>query len=193
MIASLHGRVIDKDEAGVVVELGGLGLHAAVPNRLRDETRVGENLHLHTYLVVRETELTLYGFETKEEREFFELLLGVNGVGPRLALSAISTMNPTAIRRAVFNEQAEVFNLIPGVGKKTAQKILIHLQDKITAVDSLEPVSAMDEADTEVLAALTAMGFSIVEAQSALQAIPRDAPDGVEERLRIALGYFQKP
>jgi Holliday junction DNA helicase RuvA len=193
MIASLNGLVIDKEENALVIELGGIGLHVAVPPSLSDETRIGETLWLHTYLVVRENELTLYGFESKEEREFFELFLGVNGVGPRLALAALSTLNPNAIRRAVFNEQSEIFSRIPGVGKKTAQKIHIHLQDKITGVDTLEPISAMDDADTAVLEALTAMGFSVVEAQSALQMIPKDAPEDVEERLRIALSYFQKP
>jgi len=193
MIASLHGRVIDKTESELVIELGGVGLLVAVPTPLSAQTHTGDTLFLHTHLVVRETELTLYGFESKEEREFFELLLSVNGVGPRLALAILSTMNPAAIRRAVFNEQAEVFSRVPGVGKKTAQKIGIHLQDKITAGADLEPASLADESDSAVLEALTAMGFSVVEAQSALQFIPKDAPDDVEERLRIALSYFQRP
>ena len=117
----------------------------------------------------------------------------MNGVGPRLALAVLSTLDPNAIRRAVFNKQADIFNRVSGVGKKTAQKILLHLEDKVTAADGLEPVAAMDDTDTEVLEALTAMGFSVVEAQSAIQAIPKDAPEDVEERLRIALGYFNPP
>jgi Holliday junction DNA helicase RuvA len=193
MIASLNGRIAEKDDDSLVIEIGGVGVRVFVPAPQRDTAKVGDMIALNTHLIVRETELTLYGFHTKEERQFFNLLLGVNGVGPRLALSVLSTLNPNAIRRAVFNEQAEVLNQVPGVGKTTAQKILLHLHNKIKDVDGLEPVGAMDDVDTEVLAALTALGYSVVEAQAALQIIPKDAPEGVEERIRLALGYFSKP
>jgi Holliday junction DNA helicase RuvA len=193
MISALTGRVSEKDDHSLVIEVGGVGLQVHVPKGLQAEMQVGETVSLHTYLAVRENDLTLYGFMTKEEREFFTLLLGVSGVGPRLALAALSTLTPHAMRRAVFNEQAEVFRGIPGVGKTTAEKILLHLKNKIKDVEGLEPISALDEVDTEVLAALTALGYSIVEAQAALQIIPKDAPKDVEERLRMALGYFMKP
>ena len=190
MIATLHGKVIHKEKESLIVEIGGVGLEVHVPVSLREEAARGESVSLHTYLVVRETELTLYGFETREEKEFFELLLGVSGVGPKIALSALSTLSPDAIRRAVFHEQPEVFSRVPGLGKKTAQKVLLHLQDRIKAVDTLAPVAAMTDTDTEVLEALTTLGYSVVEAQAALQSIPRDAPQDVETRLRLALQYF---
>lgn len=190
MIASLRGQITDLGDDYAVLEVGGVGLQVYVPAALRDELSVGEGARLYTHLIVRETELTLYGFPSKEERQFFGLLLGVKGVGPKLALAVLSTLNPNAIRRAVFNEQADVFGRVSGVGKKTAQQILLHLQDKVTAVEGLEPVAAMDDADTEVLEALTALGYSIVEAQAALQNLPKDAPEDVEERLRMALAYF---
>ena len=193
MIASLTGHVIEKDDNSIVIQIGGFGLQVRVPAGIRDEVQVGQTVSLHTYLVVRETELTLYGFPTKEEREFFNLLLGVNGVGPRLALAALSTLTPDAIRRAVFNEQTAVFSQVPGVGKTTAGKILLHLKNKIKAVEGLELVAVLDDVGAEVLAALTALGYSVVEAQAALQSIPKDAPKDVEERLRIALGYFSGP
>ena len=94
------------------------------------------------------------------------------------------------IRRAVFSEQPEVFTRVPGIGKKGSQKILLHLQDRIKAADGLEPVAAIDDTDTQVLEALIALGYSVVEAQAALQTIPRDAPDDVETRIRLALQYF---
>ena len=193
MIASLTGHVIEKDDNSIVIQIGGFGLQVRVPAGIRDEVQVGQTVSLHTFLVVRETELTLYGFPTKEEREFFNLLLGVSGVGPRLALAALSTLTPDAIRRAVFNEQAAVFSQIPGVGKTTAGKILLHLKNKIKDVEGLELVAVLDVVGAEVLAALTALGYSVVEAQAALQSIPKDAPKDVEERLRIALGYFSGP
>ncbi len=190
MIAHLKGNILSKESDSLVVAVGGVGLQVYVPAPLADEFRPGEQISLHTYLVVREDALTLYGFETLEQREYFEMLLGVSGVGPRLALAALATLNPDAIHRAVFQEQAEVFSRIPGVGKKTAQKILFHLQDRITDVDQFAPVAMMTDADTEVLEALVALGYSVVEAQAALQTIPRDAPQDVETRLRLALQYF---
>lgn len=190
MIATLHGKVLHKENESLVVEVGGAGLEVHVPAQLREETVRGESITLHTYLVVRENELTLYGFETREEKEFFELLMSVSGVGPKLALATLSTLNPDTIRRAVFHEQAEVLSRVPGMGKKTAQKVLLHLQDRIKAVDTLAPVAALTDADTEVLEALIALGYSVVEAQAALQALPREAPQDVEERLRLALQYF---
>lgn len=191
MIASITGRMRETlPQGGVVVEVGGVGLEIHVPAPVRDRLRPGEAVHLHTYLVVREDSLSLYGFESREGREYFNLLLGVSGVGPRLALAVLSTLDPEAIRRAVFHEQSEVFARVPGVGKRTAQKISLHLQDRIPGEAGLEPVPAYSEGDMEVLEALTALGYSVVEAQAALQSLPKDAPEGVEARLRIALSYF---
>jgi len=190
MISSINGRVAESSSDSLVVEVGGVGLEVFAPADLSQQAVVGKPISLHTYLVVRENELSLYGFSTREERHFFTLLLGVNGVGPRLALAVLSTLTPNAIRRAVFAEQAEVFNRVSGVGKTTAQKILLHLKTKIKDVDGLEVAAALDDLDTEVIGALTALGYSIVEAQAALQSIPKDAPRDLEERLRLALTYF---
>ena len=190
MIASLTGRVQEALPDSLVVQVGGVGLLVYIPAQTRESARIGETVMLHTYLVVRQDALTLYGFETREEREFFILLLGVNGVGPKLALAVLSTLSPDAIRRAVFHEQAEVFAQVPGVGKKTAQKILLQLQDRVKMVPGLEPMAMMSEVDVQLMEALTGLGYSVVEAQTALQAIPRDAPVELEERLRLALQYF---
>ncbi len=194
MIASIKGKILYKENDSLVISLGGasgsLGLQVYVPGRIIDGAVPGEELFLHTYLVVREDALTLFGFETREEKEFFEMMLGVSGIGPRLSLAALSTLSPEAIRRAVFHEQAEVFSRVPGVGKKTAQKILLHLQDKIKAVDDLTPITSMTDVDTELLEALIALGYSVVEAQAAIQYLPKDAPEDIEVRLRLALQYF---
>jgi len=192
MIATLRGEVTQIEENALIVEVGGVGLRVLVPTPLRGRMKVGERIFLHTYLVVRETELTLYGFESQAERDLFNLLLGVDGVGPKASLSVLSTMNIEAVQRAVFNEEPELFNRVPGVGKKTAQKIILYLHDRLQPTDALKSVAAMSDTDSEVLAALTALGYSVVEAQAAIQSIPNDAPDEVEERLRLALSYFQK-
>ena len=190
MIASLNGKVLESEEGSLILEVGGVGLQVFVPAEIAAQARAGERVFLHTYLVVRQDALTLYGFETAEGREFFSLLLSVNGVGPRLALSILSTLNPDAIRRAIFSEQPEVFSRVPGVGKKTAQKILLSLQDRVTAVAGMAQIASFSDTDAEVLDALTSLGYSIVEAQAALQSIPRDTPQDVEPRLRAALQYF---
>ena len=193
MIASLAGEVIDINPDHVVIAVGGVGLQVYLPAPLKDRLRAGERVFLHTYLAVREDALTLYGFETKEGRQLFSMLLGVNGVGPRLGLAILSTLNPDAIRRAVFHGQDEIFSRVPGVGKRTAQKILIHLQDRLPLEAGLQPMAIASETDSDLLAALTSLGYSVVEAQAAIQAIPRDAPQDEETRLRIALQYFIKP
>ena len=190
MIASLNGRVLESGADSLVVGIGGVGLLVYVPAQVKERLRPGDEVQLYTYLVVREDSLTLYGFETQEERGLFELLLGVNGVGPRLALAVLSALTPDAIRRAIVHEQPEVFNRVSGVGKKTSQKILLHLQDKVPAVSGVEAAVALTDVDAEVISALTALGYSVIEAQAALQSVPRDAPDDVEERLRLALQYF---
>jgi Holliday junction DNA helicase RuvA len=193
MISILHGSVISQESDGIIVDVNGVGFHVLVPTPLRDSLQPGESIYLYTRLIVREEAWTLCGFETKEGREMFDLLHSVNGIGPRLAMSILSTLSPDTIRRAVFNEQAEVFSRVPGIGSKTAQKIVLHLQDRLPSTEGLEPLSRISEVDTEVLAALTSLGYSLVEAQAALQYIPRDTPQEVETRLRIALQYFSTP
>jgi Holliday junction DNA helicase RuvA len=190
MIATLRGEVTQIEDNALIVEVGGIGLRVFVPAPLRDKLRPGEIVLLHTHLVVREDALTLYGFETVDDRRLFNLLLGVDGVGPKVALSVLSTLNIDTVQRAVFNEQDEILSRVPGVGKKTSQKIILYLHDRLKPASGLQAVASMSDADSEVLAALTALGYSVVEAQSALQSLPKDAPDDVEARLRLALQYF---
>lgn len=190
MITSIEGQVIEIATDNVVINVSGVGFQIFVPMYLPGKIQMGSRIQLFTYLSVREDNLSLYGFQTKEEREFFILFLGVNGVGPKLALAGISTLNPETIRRAVFSEQGDIFSRIPGVGNKTAQRILLHLSGRVTPVDGIESISSFDDQDTEVLEALIGLGYSVVEAQTALQTIPPDAPKDIETRIRLALQYF---
>jgi len=190
MIAIVEGEVATIADTFVVVMISGIGLQVYVPGPLRSSLRVGEHVMLHTQLIVRQDLLALYGFETEQERHFFNLLLGVDGVGPRLGLAVLSTLSVDAIRRAVASEQGEVFSRVSGVGKRTAQKILLHLQDKVQYEGTIEAAAAIGGVDESVLEALTTLGYSIVEAQRAIQSIPHDTPQDVEVRLRIALQFF---
>jgi Holliday junction DNA helicase RuvA len=191
MIATLRGEIAQVEDNALVVVVGGVGLRVFVPAPLRARSKAGETIQLYTHLVVREDALILYGFESQPERELFNTLLGVDGVGPKAALSVLSTLTLDAVQRAVFADEVEVLNRVPGIGKKTAQKMAIHLKDKLKPMDTLAAMAVMTDRDSEVMAALTALGYSVVEAQAAIQSLPKDAPEDTEERLRMALQYFQ--
>jgi len=190
MIATLRGEITQIEENALVVEVGGVGLRVFVPAPVRGRMKAGEAIFLYTHLVVREDALILYGFESQGDRELFTMLLGVDGIGPRIALAVLSTLTIDAVQRAVFAEEADILSRVPGVGKKTAQKIVLYLHDRLKPMDALAKVASLSDTDSEVLAALTALGYSVVEAQTAIQSLPKDAPAGVEERLRTALQYF---
>jgi holliday junction DNA helicase RuvA len=192
MIATLHGEIQHKEDNALVIAVGGVGLRVFAAKSLVESLNVGEKTFLFTHLIVRENELSLYGFETAEERELFLNLLGVDGVGPKVALSVLATLSLDAVQRAVFSEEPELLSRVPGVGKKTAQKIVLYLQDRLKPTDTLGRVASMSDADSEVLAALTTLGYSVVEAQTAIQSIPKETSGDVEERLRVALGYFNR-
>lgn len=192
MIATLRGEITHVEDHALIVEVGGVGLRVFAPTPLLGRVKAGEAIFLFTHLVVREDALALYGFETQADRDLFTLLLSVDGVGPKVALSVLSTLTLDAVQRAVFAEESELLSRVPGVGKKTAQKIVLYLHDRLKPADTLSKVAALSDVDSEVLAALTALGYSVVEAQTAIQSLPKDAPAETEERLRLALGYFSK-
>jgi Holliday junction DNA helicase RuvA len=196
MISSLRGTILQLNHPdSLVVEVGGVGFKVYVPASVFDELDgLGRTAFLHTYLMVREDALTLYGFSTEEQRSLFELLLTVQGVGPKLGLAILSSLSLDVLRRAVAQEQAEVLDRVPGVGRKTAEKIVFTLKDKLGAEVGLGAITRVSDVDTEVLAALTALGYSVVEAQAAVQSIPKgEAARSVEDRIRLALQYFATP
>ncbi len=190
MIATLRGEVSQIEENALIVEVGGVGLRVFVPAPLRGRLKAGEVILLYTHLIVREDALILYGFESQPDRELFNILLGVDGVGPKVALSVLSTLTLDAVQHAVFTEEPDILSRVPGVGRKTSQKIILYLHDKLKPTDALAKIAALSDKDSEVLAALTSLGYSVVEAQTAIQSLPKDAPDDVEERLRLALQNF---
>jgi holliday junction DNA helicase RuvA len=190
MIATLRGEISQLEDNAAILEVGGVGMRVFVPKPLLGRLKTGEMVLLQTHLVVREDSLTLYGFETLADRQLFVTLLGVDGVGPKVALSVLSTLTPDSVQRAVFTDEPDLLSRVPGVGKKTAQKIALYLKDRLKPLSGLEQVASMSDADSEVLAALTTLGYSVIEAQTAIQALPKDAPQDIEERLRLALQYF---
>jgi len=189
MIGTLRGMLQKVGEDELVLDVGGVGFIVSVPTSVLDDLPgIGKSFFLYTRLLVREDSLRLYGFSDPEQRELFDLLLQVAGVGPRLGLSILSRLSPEVIRNAVAQDQPEVLAQVSGIGHKTGQKIIFHLKDRLAV-----PVMGLDvgrPSDSEVLDVLTALGYSLVEAQAAVQSIPDSAPEDLEERVRIALQYF---
>ncbi|NWF68619.1 MAG: Holliday junction branch migration protein RuvA [Chloroflexi bacterium] len=189
MIASIQGRIVSKHADHAIIVVGGVGFKVFAPfstlERLTDDQGF-----LHTQLIVREDSLTLYGFATTAERDFFNLLININGVGPKIALAILSTLSLDNLRSAVLSERHEILTRVPGIGKKTAQKIALELKDKIPSGLDIAPGDIFDDLNTDVVDALVALGYSIVEAQSAVQALPKDAPKDIEARIRLALQFF---
>ena len=190
MIASIHGYIEALADDHLVVRVGGIGVRVLVPSGVLTRSGgVGHEVNLHTHLIVREDALTLYGFGDEQERALFGTLIGVSGVGPKLALAILSTLSMDMLRRAVVNEEPEILARVPGIGKKTAAKLAFALKDKLAVDPTMPALDFITEADTDVIDALTALGYSIVEAQAAVQSIPPDAGDDIETRIRLALQY----
>ncbi|MEQ8673345.1 MAG: Holliday junction branch migration protein RuvA [Aggregatilineales bacterium] len=189
MIASIQGKVASKEHDYLVVVVHGMGYKVFAPQSTMDSVH-GDEIFLHTHLIVREDSLTLYGFASIPERELFETLLSINGVGPRVALAILSTLSIDNLRNAIISDRAEILTRVPGIGKKTAQKILFELKDKLIVGLDAAPISTFDDVNSDVIDTLIALGYSIVEAQSAIQSLPKDAPNVVEERVKLALQYF---
>ncbi len=179
MISRLRGTVVARTPAGLVLEVGGVGyLVAATP---RVSARVGDEAIVETHLHVREDALQLYGFASADERELFELLLGVSGIGPKVALAIVSGSPPAELRRAIARDDLARFEAIPGIGRKTAQRVVMELKDKLA-----EPAGA-GSARGELMArdALVELGWSVVDADRALADV--DESLSVEEQVRAAL------
>ena len=193
MIGRLRGVVAAVRGDRVLLDVHGIGYEVLMtPKAIAGLPGVAEPATVHTHLHVREDGMSVYGFASEDERDLFRVLLGASGVGPRVALAILGTFSADARRTAVATEDVDALSAVPGIGKRTAQKIVLYLGDRLKPDEALQPVAAMSDTDSEVLAALTALGYSVVEAQAAIQSVPREAPDDVEERLRLALQYFQK-
>jgi Holliday junction DNA helicase RuvA len=190
MIASLRGRVAANVVGQTVLDVGGVGYRLATTASAARLAAAagGSEVTLLTHLHVREDTLALFGFATEAERAFFELLLGVSGVGPKAALAIVSGYAPDQIRRAVQTGDHALFTSIPGIGRRTAERVVIDLKDKVgglqiaAAADAATPVA---DGHTDARDALVGLGMSVAEAEAALRPLDESLP--VEERVRLAL------
>ena len=193
MIASVQGQVVSVGADGAVVEVGGVGLFVSCTPATIARLRVGERAQLATSLVVREDSLTLYGFADDDERTVFELLQTASGVGPRLAQAILAVHGPSAIRRAIAADDIAALTLVPGIGRKGAQRIMLELKDRLGAFDADEftppAMTATLPWRVQVRDALTSLGYTQHEADQALAQLADPPADGVDitALLRAAL------
>lgn len=190
MIASLCGKVRAIGKEWLVIEVGGVGYRVHCPSvLLSEQASIGQTLTLHTHLHVRDTVLALYGFSSVEEQELFTTLLGISRIGPRTALAILETFSPEVLRGIVAQGNAGALASTPGIGRKTAERILIDLKDKLGAPALGWVVPGLGEGDVEVINALTALGYSIAEARDAVSGIPKDVEE-LDERILAALRFL---
>lgn len=195
MIASLRGTISHIGADHLIVEAGGVGYLVFAPRTVLGAVgAVGEQAFVHTMLIVREDSMTLYGFATREQRSLFESFLAVSGVGPKVALSLLSSGEPDELRAAIAHGDTARLGRVPGIGKKTAERLVLELKGKLDLKGLPAPAAgatpAAIAANNELAELLVSLGYSGAEAASAIAALPADAPGELEERLRLALRYF---
>ena len=181
MIAAVRGKILARGPDHVVVETGGIGYKVFVPRH-----PAGEDALLHTHQVVREDGHFLFGFETREELALFELIIGVSGVGPRAALAILSVARPADVAAAIAAGDAATLAKAPGVGKKTAERLIVDLRSKVGHV-AVGPAMGEPTSGDEAVAALRALGYTLAEAEQALRGVPPAGTASTEERLATAL------
>ena len=182
MIAQLRGKPVRSGTDGLVLDVGGVGYLVQATPRALARASASKETTVETYLHVREDALQLYGFADAAERELFEQLLSVSGVGPKVALAIVSGSTPAELRRAIAREDTARFEAIPGIGRKTAQRVVLELKGSLSA--AAEP-SAGDDGHLVARDALVELGYTLVDAENVLAAIDPALPP--EERVRLAL------
>ena len=198
MIAFVHGIAADMTENSVIVETGGIGYEIYMTGESLSQLPMGEKVKIHTYFQVREDAMQLYGFLKKDDLQMFKLLLGVNGVGPKAAMGVLSGITADELRFAVLSDDVKTLSKAPGIGKKTAQKLILELKDKLKLEDAFElklaheqekAVASGDASDgrQEAVAALVALGYSSTDALRAVRKVTEVSPDDVEGLLKAAL------
>lgn len=194
MIASIRGSLLFIGVDHAVIETGGVGFLVYAPRSVLGALgEIGAEVRLYTHLHIREDLLALYGFASSDQRHLFETLLGVSGIGPKVALSLLSSSPADELRATIAGGDTARLARVPGIGKKTAERLVLELRGKLD-LKGLPAASAATPAlmavNAELAEMLVSLGFSASEASSAIAALPADAPASIEDRLRLALRYF---
>jgi holliday junction DNA helicase RuvA len=196
MIASIKGILEARRASYVIVHIGGFSIRVFAPtttsNRLGE---IGSEVSLYTHFYVREDGMALYGFTSEVDRDAFEQLIGISGVGPKLALALLSMMDAQTFYQAIADEDQQRLALTPGVGKKLAARLVLELKGKLPSLGTLGSNGALSPSgklQSEVLEALLGLGFTAAEAQAALSKIPQDRSMTLEEQITFALRSFTR-
>ncbi len=193
MIASLTGKIETLNSDTAVVNVGGVGFKVFMPtSALASIGTPGDDVKVFTHTHVREDNISLFGFPSAEELWLFETLIGVTGLGPKLALALLSALNPEQLTMAIASGSTDLLDTVPGVGKKVASRIILELKEKIGAGLAIAPASHVSEENAEALGALTSLGYSAAEAVKAVASLPADPKLELEDKVKLALQYLGK-
>jgi len=188
MIVALEGILDSRGIDSAVVKVGPLSLLVYVPgSTLSRLGTVGDKIHLHTHLYVREDNLSFYGFASAEELALFQNLISVSGIGPRAALAFLSTLNVDQLASAIVGGNVDLLTQVPGIGKKMAGRVVLELKGKLEKGWAGAVTPALTPDDADVVAALTTLGYSLKEATQAVAGLPNSAELDLEEKVRLAL------
>jgi len=191
MIASLAGRIEGINVDSIVVDVNGVGYLVYMPgNEIAGLGAVGSDVKVYTHLHVREDILALYGFTVQEELNLFETLITVSGIGPKLGMAMLSAMTVEQLTTAIAAGDANTLRQIPGIGRKTSERIILELKDKIETEILTMPVARATESNNDVIAALISLGYSVSEAARAASAVPVNKEMPLQEKVKQALQYF---
>ena len=202
MIAFVRGTAVDMTENSVIVEAGWIGYEIYMTGTDLSQIHMGEEVKIHTYFNVREDAMQLYGFRSKDDLQMFKLLLGVNGVGPKAAVGVLAGITADELRFAILSDDVKTLSKAPGIGKKTAQKLILELKDKMKLEDAFElklaheqemavaGLGEISDGRLEAVEALVALGYSSTDALRAVRKVTDVAPDDVEGLLKAALKNF---
>ena len=191
MIASLQGVLGSMGGDCAIINVGGVGFRVYMPTSVLSTLgKVGEEVQIHTHLHVKDDDISLYGFGTADELTIFETLIGVSGLGPRLALAMLLALNVEQMTMAIATGSTDLLTTVPGIGRKMASRLVLELKDKIGAGLIATPAAQIAQENTDVLAALTSLGYSVAEASHAVATLPAASDLSVEERLKLALQYL---
>lgn len=186
MIAGIEGILKSRGEDWAIVDVGGVSFRVQAPTSTISKLgTTGDRVQLHAHLHVREDNLALYGFATSEELSLFEMLISVSGIGPKTALSVLSAFRPERFELAIAKGDVEQLSSVPGVGKKTAARLVLELKGKFEHVGA-----ASRSLHEDVKAALIGLGYSVAEANSAIATIPDTSDLSLEDKIRLALQHF---
>ena len=192
MIASLKGKIELLGADWAVLNVNGVGYKVFLSTATLSQVQNVAEVKLFTYLQVREDALTLYGFTTFEEQGIFETMLGVSGIGPKLALALLSAFKADELATVIATGNADMLCTVSGIGKKTAARIILELKDKIARSWAVSPMAAMGTTDADVLSALNALGYTSAEAARAVVSLPKDTVLSLEDKIRLALAGLGK-